>query len=179
MVHATVPKPWQFPVSLGEGSLKQDILEEARRALEVLNQYFDDSSESSSSALRGDPVSLSVRQKRELARSHLRSGLLRKEVLGAELSSEYCWMILMALYLSRCDASRMCVTDIVYSTGIPAATVIRWLTLLSSRGLVFRSPDRNDARRTWIVLDDTAVTLIEKCLTIEASEKLQGKAAKS
>lgn len=159
--------------------MKQNSLEEARKALEVLNQYFDDCSEASSSPVGGDPVSLSVGQMRKLAHNHLRSCLLRKEVLGAELSSEYCWAILMALYLSRCNASRMCVTDIVYATGIPTATVIRWLGLLTSRRLVFRSRDPNDARRTWIVLDDAAVTLIEKCLMMEASAIVPGQAARN
>lgn len=154
-------------------------LAEAREALAILNQYFDDFSEDCRSPVRGSPDSAGGRQFRKLANDYLRSCMLRREILGAELSSEYCWAILVALYLSRCDCSRMCVTDIVYSTGIPTATVIRWLALLGSRRLVLRSPDRNDARRTWIVLNDSAVTLIEKCLAMQAAGSLPGKVAHS
>lgn len=159
--------------------MKQKRLTEVREALAILNQYFDDFSEDWGSAVRGSPASSGIRQLRKLANDHLRSSLLRKELLGADLSSEYCWAILVALYLSRCDGSRMCVTDIVYATGIPTATVIRWLALLSSRRLVLRSPDRNDARRTWIVLNDAAVRLIEKCLAMEASGFSPGQVAQS
>lgn len=159
--------------------MEQNRLTEVREALAILNQYFDNGSEGRVSPVPVSPASLGTRQLRKLANDHLRSSLLRKELLGAELSSEYCWAILVALYLSRCDASRMCVTDIVYSTAIPTATVIRWLALLSSRGLVLRSPDRTDARRTWIVLNDSAVTLIEKCLATEASGMSPGQVAQS
>lgn len=124
-----MPKPLVVLGELGEGSMTQNRLAEAREALAILNQYFDEFPEDWGSPVRGSPASARSRQLRKLANDHLRSCVLRKEVLGAELSSEYCWAILVALYLSRCDGSRMCVTDIVYATGIPTATVIRWPAL--------------------------------------------------
>lgn len=142
-------------------------LASAIEALGVLTRYFEQHSQLAPGDKDADLLPLAKSRLRQGAKAHLELCLLRKEILGPDISSEYCWAILMAIYLSQSDGVQICVTDIVYATGIPAASVIRWLAMLNSRGVVARSPDKKDGRRTWISLEPVGVAMIENYFAIE------------
>lgn len=99
----------------------------------------------------------------------------RCQILGQELASEPCWEILLTLYANWAQGSRMSVTDLAHETGIPSATVVRWLSALVDRKLVCREPDRSDGRRIWLGLTREAQDKVEQVLTAQtfAAERLR------
>lgn len=92
----------------------------------------------------------------------------RRQILGHELSSEPCWEILLTLYANWSQGSRISVTDLAHETGIPSATVVRWLSVLVDRKQVCREPDPSDGRRIWLRLTREAVEKTEQVLTAQS-----------
>lgn len=93
----------------------------------------------------------------------------RREILGADLAAEPCWEILLTLYANWAKDTKISVTDLSYESGIPVATVVRWLAVLVQRGFVCRDTDPTDARRIWLRLTRTAVASLEHILTLEST----------
>lgn len=93
----------------------------------------------------------------------------RREILGADLAAEPCWEILLTLYANWAKDTKTSVTDLSYESGIPSATVVRWLAVLVQRGFVCREADLHDGRRIWLRLTKTAVDSIEHVLTLDSA----------
>lgn len=125
----------------------------ALEALAVLQRYF-----SSEDAIEmQSAISPSRRTYAALAQEHLALRELRRRLFGVEMSSEYCWEMLVTLYLAHFSGTRLSVTDISHTTGIPVATTVRWLAVLTSHSMITRTADPADGRRTWIGLRGEAV----------------------
>lgn len=92
----------------------------------------------------------------------------RRQLLGPDLASEPCWEVLLALYATWSQGGRISVTDLAHETGIPAATVVRWLSALVARKFVCRDADPSDGRRIWLSLTREAIARIEDVLTAQA-----------
>jgi DNA-binding MarR family transcriptional regulator len=96
----------------------------------------------------------------------------RRAILGAHLSSETCWDIMLDLYIAGVDGIRLCVTDIGHATGTSNATLIRWLQVLALEGMTVRTNDPNDGRRVWLNLSRRGVDKVEECLASEEACRL-------
>lgn len=130
---------------------------QALHALAILQSYFDrDNCPKAVSAMSSGRSDYAA-----LAQDHLALRALRRRMFGVELSSEHCWDVIVTLYLSKCAQTRMSITDVSYATGISAATVIRWLNVLSANDMLVRTADPLDGRRTWISLTNEAWKKVE------------------
>lgn len=139
-------------------------------ALAVLQSYFDRDKLTVAS-----PVSQAGRSDyANLAQDHLALRALRRRMFGVEMSSEYCWDIIVTLYLARCSQTRMSITDVSYATGISAATVIRWLNVLTANAMLVRTADPMDGRRTWISLTDGAWKKVEAFFSHQQANSYSG-----
>lgn len=81
----------------------------------------------------------------------MRSNFLDREQLLPFLPS--CnpgWRILIELYIADGENKPLSVSDIGHVSGIPIATTLRWLALLTEKDLLVRSPDAKDRRRHWL-----------------------------
>lgn len=74
------------------------------------------------------------------------------------------WKILIELYIAQTDNRPISITDIGHVSAIPTATILRWLALLADNGLVVRSPDTKDRRRTWLNLTPEGESAVEEVM---------------
>lgn len=102
-----------------------------------------------------------------LARTRFETRRKRKEILGRSLWNESCWDIMLDIYLAGAGGIRLSVSDVGHASGIPSATLVRWLHLLADKGLIVRSNDAKDKRRTWVGLSMKGLQTVEDCLMVE------------
>lgn len=95
-----------------------------------------------------------LRELIELARAECQRRALRSRHFAAELLGEPGWDILVNLFALRA-AGQLVSFDLIYqASGVPAATAVRWLSILEAEGLLFRRRDPNDQRSVWLDLTD-------------------------
>lgn len=75
------------------------------------------------------------------------------------------WLMLAELYIARMENRRISVSGVCVSAGVPSTTGLRYLDMLSGAGMVTRTPDSTDRRRSWIRLTDAGILAVEKVLT--------------
>jgi DNA-binding MarR family transcriptional regulator len=57
---------------------------------------------------------------------------------------------------ARIEKSRVAVSSLCIAAAVPATTALRWIKLLTDRGLFLRAADPQDGRRVYIELSDEA-----------------------
>ena len=77
---------------------------------------------------------------------------MRDEVLGDALFSEPSWDILLDLFISEDEGRQLSVSAVCIGARSPSATALRYLTMLQDAGLVERTRDERDARRSHVRL---------------------------
>ncbi|MEO0031140.1 MAG: hypothetical protein RIS94_898 [Pseudomonadota bacterium] len=86
------------------------------------------------------------------ARRLYRDRRQRADVFKATLFSEPAWDMLLDLFIAGREGRQVSITSACIGADVPVATGLRWLQQLEREGLVERSSDPCDARRTWIRL---------------------------
>lgn len=110
-------------------------------------------------------------EKEDLAPSRLTVALAwisarkaRDRILDAALFVNPAWDILLDLYIGHAQHKEACVSDVCLASSAPSTTVMRWIVTLENRGLVERSPDPRDKRRTLLNLSSEGIDKMEKAL---------------
>ena len=85
----------------------------------------------------------------------------RDQVISTALVGEPAWDILLALYSEH--PSKLAVSSLSSSFGVPASTIVRWVDTLQSRGLIER-PDPPGSEPTFVSLTQEGRRLMERCL---------------
>lgn len=89
-------------------------------------------------------------------RSAIRARSRRTDFFSARLFSDPAWDILLELYLSELLQQRVSVSALGGSGGVAPTTVLRWLEILRTNGLIERTSDPLDARRVFVTLSPEA-----------------------
>jgi DNA-binding MarR family transcriptional regulator len=112
-----------------------------------------------SRAMRDDGTDL-IDFARALQRHAHRSAALLPEVrvLGSD------WLMLLEIYIALHDGRRLSVSGVSSAAGLASTTGLRHIEVLTQGGLVRRSADWDDKRRTWIVLTDQGIVAVERVL---------------
>lgn len=76
----------------------------------------------------------------------------RDALLGGALFSEPAWDILLDLFISDNESRRLSVSAVCIGARAPSATALRYLTMLQDAGLVDRTRDISDGRRSHVRL---------------------------
>lgn len=76
----------------------------------------------------------------------------RATLFSEQLFSDPAWDILLELYGLHLEQRRTSVSSVFVATSVPPSTALRWIARLEADGLVVRSEDPLDARRSWIAL---------------------------
>ena len=76
----------------------------------------------------------------------------RAALFEADLFSDPAWDILLELYALHLEQQRASVSSLYAASCVPATTALRWIAKLENDGLVVRTGDSVDARRSWIKL---------------------------
>lgn len=81
----------------------------------------------------------------------------RVALFNADLFSDPAWDILLELYALHLEQQRASVSGLYAASSVPGSTAIRWIARLEQDGLVVRTEDTLDARRSWIKLSADGV----------------------
>ncbi|MGU3389935.1 winged helix DNA-binding protein [Sphingomonas sp. M1A8_2b] len=88
----------------------------------------------------------------EVARRLYAMRKVRDDLLGTSLFSEPAWDILLDLFISDDDGLRLSVSAVCIGARAPSATALRYLTMLQDSGLIERTRDERDGRRSHVQL---------------------------
>lgn len=89
----------------------------------------------------------------ENARATLRRRLLRRQLIGSEeLFGEPAWEMLIDLFIHECQGKPLSTSDLCVTSTIPMSSALRLVQKLCDAGLVDRTPDLMDARRSFVRL---------------------------
>jgi hypothetical protein len=99
-------------------------------------------------------------------RRYLRARRLREQLLPAELFADPAWDMLLDLYASELEGCPVSITSACVASAVPATTALRWLVRIEELGLVERSDDKKDNRRTFVQLTLSARAAIERWLEL-------------
>lgn len=91
-----------------------------------------------------------------LVRLILRQRRLRDRYFESTLFADPAWDMLLELAACRAEHRRITITSLCLAAAVPATTALRWVDVLTQRGLVVREPDPCDKRRVFIGLADAA-----------------------
>lgn len=79
---------------------------------------------------------------------------LRSEYFKASLFAEPAWDMLLDLFVAKANGHRISVSSACIASKVASTTALRWLAILEEQGLVDRTDDFQDRRRTWVELSD-------------------------
>lgn len=88
----------------------------------------------------------------QLVRSVQAARRRRTALFDGDLFSDPAWDILLELYALHVEQRRASVSSVYDASSVPASTALRWLGKLENDGLVQRTEDPLDARRSWVEL---------------------------
>ena len=108
--------------------------------------------------------------KAEQVREMIRLRRMRDEAFESDLFADPAWDMLLDLLASRIEDRPVSVSSLCIASAVPATTALRWIKLMTDRGLLERRADTADARRIFIALsEDTAARLHRLLAAIFAS----------
>jgi hypothetical protein len=91
---------------------------------------------------------------RKIAIGEYRRRRARAEFFDSGLFSEPAWDILLDLFVAAIDGIRVSITSACIASSCAPTTALRWISVLESQGLVVRSGDPRDQRRSWLTLTE-------------------------
>jgi CheY-like chemotaxis protein/DNA-binding MarR family transcriptional regulator len=102
-------------------------------------------------------------ERKKAALNDLRSiRKVRSQYFPSELFSDPCWEMLLDLYDARLASAEVTVTSLSAASGVPSTTALRRIETLQGHGLIERSSDDDDKRRTIIRLTTAGLEAVEK-----------------
>jgi hypothetical protein len=87
-------------------------------------------------------------------RAIIRARRLRGEDLPVELFADPAWDMLLDLMAARLEGKKVAVSSLCIAAAVPPTTALRWIAILTERGLLVRVADPRDGRRAYIGLAD-------------------------
>ena len=87
-----------------------------------------------------------------LAREATKARARRAKFFKPSLFSDPAWDILLELFAVEGEGKRLSVTGAGATAGIPPTTALRWLNVLEQEGLITRTDDPLDGRRSFVSL---------------------------
>ena len=121
---------------------------------------------------QGDPAT----RRLTIAKAWQRASAIRRRCFddGGHLFVDPAWELLLDLYIEQAEHRRVSVTSACIAAQVPPSTALRWLDRLGGLGLVERTQDTVDGRKTFVALSAKAVRSMETALdnAAESDRKL-------
>jgi hypothetical protein len=89
-----------------------------------------------------------------LIRAVVRARRLRDEHFPDDLFADPAWDILLDLMAARLERKQVTVSSLCIAAAVPPTTALRWISVLTERGMVVRVADSADRRRAFVELSD-------------------------
>ena len=109
-----------------------------------------------------------------LYRFRRRRDALMTARFGGDIFADPAWDIILDLYIHNSKNQDVCVTSACAAAMVPITTALRYITVLSERGLIERSRNQKDGRSYLLRLSPDAIHLVEELLTEIVSTTDQG-----
>ena len=84
---------------------------------------------------------------------------------GSDIFADPAWDMILDLYIHNSKNQDISVTSVCAASMVPITTALRYITVLSDRGLVERSKNPKDGRSYLLRLSPDAIKIVEELLT--------------
>ena len=101
-------------------------------------------------------------------RAMIRTRRLREKFFAAELFADPAWDMLLDLMAARLEGRQIAVSSLCIAAAVPPTTALRWIRLMTNRGVFERRADPDDGRRVFIELADEAAAALARWFTAAA-----------
>lgn len=128
----------------------QFLIEEIERNSRRLSQIVAEANTDSPDTSEKSDAAFRDWLKEEYRRRRLRERFIRAEILLGEPA----WDLLLDLAIQRCERHVVSVTSASLASRVPTTTALRWIAILEQEGLVFRTSDIEDKRRSLVAITD-------------------------
>jgi DNA repair protein RadC len=89
----------------------------------------------------------------ENAKATLRRRMLREQLFGApELFGDPAWEMLIDIFIHECEGNPLPVSSLCVTPSIPMSSALRLCQKLCDAGIINRTPDPSDGRRSFVSL---------------------------
>ena len=86
------------------------------------------------------------------ARRLLASRRQREAMFGSHLFADPAWDMLLDLFAAHEENVNVSTSSLCIAAAVPATTALRWISGMTTDGILIRRGDPCDRRRTWIAL---------------------------
>ncbi|MAC11889.1 MAG: MarR family transcriptional regulator [Sphingorhabdus sp.] len=100
----------------------------------------------------------------ERIREMIRLRRMREDEFASDLFADPAWDMLLDLTASRIEDKPVSVSSLCIASAVPATTALRWIKLMTDRGMLERRADSADARRIFIDLSDETYVRMQRLL---------------
>jgi len=170
---ASAPRPARFhDVRRGEGpAILQQLTEDVSRIAAILSALSEEEAGAPTGIHAAPPPRTDERDLEAPAvRAIIRARRMRDQYFRGEIFADPAWDMLLDLMAARIEGKRVAVSSLCIAAAVPATTALRWIKMLTDRGLFVRSADPKDGRRVYIELSADAARALTSCLN--AAERL-------
>lgn len=97
-------------------------------------------------------IQITPRSSVEAAQRLIWERRLRDKTLGPDLFGEPVWDMMLDLFVSSELSRKVSVSSLCIAASVPSTTALRQIQLMYQRGIIEKSPDPADHRRTFVTL---------------------------
>jgi hypothetical protein len=138
-------------------AMLQQLTEDVNRIAAILSSLTEDEAialggTKPAAAARAEEASLDA----PAVRAIIRARRMRDQYFRGAIFADPAWDMLLDLMAARLEDKRVAVSSLCIAAAVPATTALRWIKMLTDRGLFVRSADPQDGRRVYIELSDEA-----------------------
>lgn len=88
----------------------------------------------------------------------------RAKYFDGDLFGEAAWDMLLDLFIAADANASVSITSACIASGVPPTTALRWIAILTERGLIERVDDPVDRRRAFVRLTKQGWDAMTRCL---------------
>lgn len=151
----------EHAVAYGEADL-HSLKAEVERVAQALDRLVQRESDSVSSGTGERTQAESATLLREI----IRKRRLRADFFPAEFFADPAWDILLDLAAARHEGKPVSISSLCIAASVPTTTGLRWIKALTDAGLLERTPDPTDGRRSFVTLSERSAALMERYLDV-------------
>jgi len=96
----------------------------------------------------------------------------RDATLGGDLFADPMWDLMLELYASAADGTRVSVSSACVASRAPSSSALRYIKEMTGKGLVVRDECRSDARKVYVRLSDKTRTAMGEVLSRMMRDRL-------
>lgn len=87
-------------------------------------------------------------------RNNIHNRRLRNKLLPAELFSDPAWDMILDLALAALEQRQVSVSSLCLAANVPTTTALRWIKIMLDQGLLLRTDDAADRRRSFVAISE-------------------------